>query len=165
MSLGLMGCSRVEVGTEGLRQGYAVFAACMREHGANVGQPVHNADGSVDLPPGEGDLTPREELIEAASKCQPILSARGLPSPGPVVLDAAAMRRLEQQSLAFAGCLRESGIDWPDPVWSAGAITNWEPSSLGVDLAEPRVQQAGKECAEQTDFDPLLAHALADDAG
>lgn len=166
LSVILFGCSStLEPGGRDAQQAYEAFVECMRDHGANVGTPVVQADGSLVLPPGEGALTPRAELIEAAAQCQPILSARGLPSPGPVVLDDGVLRELKQQSVAFASCLRESGIDWPVPSWKGGAITNWDPSTLSVDLADPQVQGAGDACAEKTGFDPLLAHALEDGDG
>ena len=164
LSVVLLGCnSTVEARGGGAQQTYEAFADCMRDQGVNVGKPVVHADGSVAIPPGEGTLTPKAELIDAATRCQPILSARGLPSPGPIVLDEEALEDLKQRSVAFASCLRGSGIDWPVPSWNGGAITNWDPSAVGVDLADPQVREAGDACAKLSGFDPILAHSLEDD--
>lgn len=142
---------------------YEMFADCMREHGANVGSPSVSPDGSVQLPPGDGPMSSLDELGAAASSCQPILSSRGLPPPGPVVLNEDQLEDLQEASVAFAGCLREEGIDWPDPRWEGGAITNWDPDTLGVDITDEAIQRVGEKCSSQTGFDPLLAHAVRDD--
>lgn len=141
---------------------YRAFAECMRGRGANVGVPVLLPDGSVQIPPGDdGAFSSEAELQAAAEMCQPILSARGLPPPGPITLDEQAMEEVRGRSRAFAACLRKSGMDWPDPEWKEGAIVNW--SDLGIDLQDPSTQAKGQECVAETGFDPLLAHAIADE--
>lgn len=142
---------------------YEMFADCLRDHGANVGSPSVSPDGSVQLPPGDGPMSSLDELGSAADSCQPILSSRGLPPPGPIVLSEDQLEDLRRASVAFAGCLREEGIDWPDPEWEGGAIRNWDPDTLGVDITDAATRRSGETCATQTGFDPLLAHAVRDD--
>ncbi|HWH33309.1 MAG TPA: hypothetical protein VNU01_11630 [Egibacteraceae bacterium] len=143
---------------------YDDFADCLRDQGANVGHPVLSPDGSVQLPPGDaGALSSVEELSRAAARCQPILSARGLPPPGPVTLSDHELADLRRRSKAFAGCLRTEGIDWPDPEWDGGAIVNWDPEAVGVDLDDPDVQRIGEDCSARTGFDPMLAHSVDDE--
>lgn len=151
-------------GDEERQAAYDEFADCLRDHGANVGRPTFSPDGSVQLPPAEETpLSSLEELSQAATACQPILSARGLPAPGPIELSDEDLADLRRRSAAFAKCLRTQGVDWPDPEWEGGAIVNWRPEDVGVDIDDADIQQIGGECSARTGFDPMLAHAIRDE--
>ena len=102
------------------------FAKCMREHGIDMPDPVvQQADGSdggetqVAIQVGgdtPGASPPDPKEMEAANKdCQHFMAdAAGTFDP-PSAEDQAKM---QEQALAFAKCMREHGIDMPDPQFS-----------------------------------------------
>ena len=141
---------------------YDAFAECAREHGANVANPILNPDGSVEIPPGDGELSPADELDAASNACQPILSAAGFPPVGPIELSEEELDELKRQASAFATCMRARDVPFPEPEWTGGAITNWDPQTLGIDVTDSDVQSAGEDCGAETGFDARLAHALRD---
>ena len=84
------------------------FAKCMREHGIDMPDPQTNGDGqnSITIEAGEG--RPDENKMKAASDaCRKLLPNGGeIKPPTPEELDK--MRK-------EAKCMREHGIDFPDP--------------------------------------------------
>ncbi len=94
------------------------FAECMRGEGIDFPDPQLEGEGG-----GDGIVTNAEnvveadlEALEAANEvCSPILeeASRSLPE-----IDPEQRAEMEEQSLAFAECMREQGIDFPDPVFS-----------------------------------------------
>ena len=100
------------------------FAKCMREHGIDMPDPVvQKADGSGETQvaiqvggegPGVNKIDPKE--MEAANKdCQHLMADAGGTFNKPSAEDQAKM---QEQTLAFAKCMREHGIDMPDPQFS-----------------------------------------------
>jgi len=93
------------------------FARCMREHGVNVADPQTSGGGAggggVMIEIGDG-IDP-EEMEAAQEACQPLMAdAIGDFEPP----DPEELERMQEQMLAFAKCMREHGIDFPDPVFS-----------------------------------------------
>ncbi|QXV61416.1 hypothetical protein CVV72_33435 [Amycolatopsis sp. TNS106] len=112
------------------------FAKCMREHGIDMPDPQTNGDGqnSITIEAGEG--RPDENKMKAASDaCRKLLPNGGeIKPPTPEELDK--MRK-------EAKCMREHGIDFPDP----------EPSGKGAAIAlgdasgDPKkFEEAAKAC-------------------
>ena len=86
------------------RDAAVAFAKCLREHGVQVADPDDR--GTVTL---GGDEADERALRAAHEACKDKAPAVGLgPSGG---LDAAAQERM----LKFARCMREHGVDMPDP--------------------------------------------------
>ncbi|MEJ7844585.1 MAG: hypothetical protein WKF93_02995 [Acidimicrobiales bacterium] len=93
------------------------FAECMR------GEGIDFPDPQIEGEEGDGIVTNAENLVEADLEaleaanevCSPILeeASRSLPE-----IDPEQRAEMEEQSLAFAECMREQGIDFPDPVFS-----------------------------------------------
>ncbi|WP_433611294.1 hypothetical protein ACQP2P_43860 [Dactylosporangium sp. CA-139114] len=108
------------------------FAKCMREHGVDVPDP--GPDGNIQFDPDAtgGD---RNKAVSAASACQ-----RYLPNGG--TLENLSPQQLEQ-ARAFAKCMREHGVDMPDPDPDTGvsAILN-----SGVDFNSPTFKAAADAC-------------------
>jgi hypothetical protein len=71
----------------------------------------------------------------------------------PPARDDVAERPDEEAELAHAQCMRDHGIDWPDPVFIDGS---WHiRPGEGVDLESPAFIEAEAECARQRgDADP-----------
>ncbi len=81
------------------------FTECMRENGFDMPDPV---GGAIVNEFAAGDL----EVFEAASaECDPILEA----AFGEFELSPEQEAELRDQELAFARCMRDNGLDWPDP--------------------------------------------------
>lgn len=95
---------------------FVEFARCMREHGVDMPDPQPGGGGVVRVGPGPGEgLDPAsEEFREADEACRPILEEAMGEMPEPSPEEQAEMR---DRMLAFARCMREHGVDMPDPTF------------------------------------------------
>jgi hypothetical protein len=134
------------------------FADCMREEGIDMPDPViRRVDGSgggggfnssVDeAGPGDGGPTfdPNSEEFQAAQEaCQHHLDGLEALEPG----DGPQLTPEEEEAfLAFTECMREHGIDMPDP--GAGGAIRIGPGSgsdPGFDPRSEEFQAAEEEC-------------------
>ena len=103
------------------------FARCMREHGVDMPDPEFGGDGFIRVGPGpgadgaaSGEATageptgPPAGFEEADKACRHFLDDLVQDGGGPI--DAEAQDRM----LKFAECMREHGVDMPDPEFSGG---------------------------------------------
>lgn len=115
------------------------FARCMREHGINVPDPQPNSGGAIRI--GGPDERPVDERrLEAAEKaCQPLMQGvLGDPGgPDPAAVDEA---------IKFARCMRQHGIDLPDPSTDGGGIRLELPQ--GVRPGSPQLEAAESACRQ-----------------
>jgi hypothetical protein len=96
------------------------FAKCMRDHGVDMPDPVVQDDsgsgGGVMVQvggPGGDAAVPDRSVMDAANKdCQHFMTdaAGSFDPPSPEELE-----KMKEQALAFAKCMREHGVDMPDP--------------------------------------------------
>lgn len=124
------------------------FSQCMREHGVDVPDPVAvgpgGQSGGFGAVPIGGPNTDPAKLQPAMEACQSLLGQSfGLQG------GAADPAQLDNM-VKFAGCMREHGIDLPDPD-SNGNTTFGGPSSSGVpggnlDPSSPQFQAASEAC-------------------
>ncbi len=91
------------------------FAQCMREHGIDMPDPQVGGNGemSFSIRAGGPDGLDREQLQEAQEACQDLMPT-GLGKPGDIPQEQ------RDAMLAFAQCMREHGIDMPDPQFESG---------------------------------------------
>jgi hypothetical protein len=116
------------------------FAECMRDEGVeDFPDPEISGDGTVKLLPGGVDLDD-PDVQAAQDKCQAILDEGQTTD----TLDEEQQAEQEEQVLAFAQCMREHGIDFPDPDVSGGAVT--PQLGPGVDPNSPEFQDALDAC-------------------
>jgi hypothetical protein len=116
------------------------FAECMRENGIDVPDPKPGRGGILfGGPGGEGPNPDDPKFREAEEKCRKHLEA-ARPELSPE--DEAEFR---DSALKHARCMREHGIDFPDPTFDSrgGATIRMRP---GFDPRDPRVQEAEREC-------------------
>jgi hypothetical protein len=129
------------------------FAECMREHGIDVPDPQPGG-GSIELgrsdgPGGDGPDTqgaiggaPLDlddpDTQRAMEACQDEL---GEAAPE---LSAEDEQEMRDAALRYAQCMREHGIDFPDPDVSGGAVLS-QPGP-GVDPDSPEFQDAMEAC-------------------
>lgn len=131
------------------------FAKCMREHGIDVPDPEVSGEGGIGVAVG-GDKVNEQEMQAALQACDQFLA------------DAAGERReldpeMLDRMVEFASCMREHGIDMPDPTTDGGRImVRGNASSgdgddggegpqtrgdfFGVDPNSPEFQEAQEAC-------------------
>lgn len=125
------------------------FAACMRDNGIeDFPDPRLNADGSVDFGADDRPFADvDDEIAEAAFEaCADELAGVSF-APGGADFDLTA---IEDAFVEFAACMRDEGIDMPDPDFSSfllggdGGI-----SPFGdLDFEDPNVLAAAEECRD-----------------
>ena len=103
------------------------FTDCMREHGIDIevaligedgGRPVKGTTkGSAD-DRGAPDGFDKGAFAAAEKACRPLLPQGGVNGPGGEIDP-----EFQDKMLAFAKCMREHGIDMPDPQFGTGGNT------------------------------------------
>jgi hypothetical protein len=126
------------------------FAKCMREHGVDMADPVAGEGGRVMIgsavtsDSGEVRSTsgPPAGFEEADAACRHFLG--DLIGDGPGQIDPQEQDR----ALKFAKCMRDNGVDMPDPDFSGGGIrmTIGVPGSGGITPDSEVFQAAQKAC-------------------
>lgn len=122
------------------------WAKCMRENGIDIPDPKPQDDGSggqVGLAPGLGGPMPGmdAEAFEAAQEaCAEYAEDMGGEGGGGFTEED------KQQMVDFARCMREQGIDMPDPDLdgSDGAV------GVEIDPSDPDFAAAHEACKEST---------------
>ena len=91
------------------------FAQCMREHGVDMPDPQIGANGemSYSIRGGGPDDLDREQMQEAQEACQDLMPG-GLGKPEDIPQEQ------RDAMLAFAQCMRDHGVDMPDPQFESG---------------------------------------------
>ena len=117
------------------------FAQCMRAHGVDMPDPGSN--GAVTIGGGPGNPVDQATMEAAQRACQSKLPKGGhQPS-------AAEQKQFQDQAIKFARCMRQHGIDMPDPTFSSngsGGGLVQQNLGNGVDPTSPEFQAAQKAC-------------------
>ena len=114
-------------------------AECMRRNGIDVPDP--KPGGGIIINDSEEDP---EKVRQAEEKCRKYLE--DLPAPE---LSPEDEREFRERALAQARCLREHGIDMPDPKFGPNGRVQMELSGE-IPIDDPRFQEADKECREES---------------
>lgn len=143
---------------ETVEEAYMAFTECMREEGVDMPDPEVDADGNIaGIRMGDPDNPTMDvETMRAASEvCQPLLEGFTI-GAGDVDQSAA-----QDSILEFAACMRNHGIDFPDPDFTGGGVTFGGQSGGGAvtagggpgnfDPDDPAVQEAMDVCNEILD--------------
>lgn len=121
------------------------FAQCMREHGVDMPDPEIDDDGLVMIGSGpDGADVSREDMEEAQQACQDLMPAMEEPTE-------KERAEMEDALLEFAECMRDHGIDMPDP--SEGGFigsTDGDEGDVGpaVDFDDPDFKAAQEACGD-----------------
>jgi hypothetical protein len=127
------------------------FARCMREHGVDMPDPEVGEDGGIGISIGADAGSADAPAMEAAQEaCQPALDAAlQQDSRKP---DPAEEARLRENALKFAQCMRDHGVDLPDPTFEGGgrvmARQGGPGDRSGPDPDSPVFEEAQKACAD-----------------
>ena len=121
-------------GSSDPQQAVLAYAKCMRQHGINMADPKLSAGDRVGSLLPEG-VSPDDPKFKAAQQaCQQYLPNGGQPPK--------VSPQQQQQMLAFARCMRQQGIDMPDPTPGGGL------DMRGVDSDTPKFQAAQQACQQ-----------------
>jgi hypothetical protein len=121
------------------------FAACMRDRNIDFPDPTVDAEGNVgfDFAALEGlvDMD-QEELESAFESCVSLLAGVSFG------FERIFETEFQDDVVVFAGCMRENGIDMPDPDFSGitegrQLFPGWEP-----ELGDPDFEAAFEACEE-----------------
>ncbi len=137
-------------------EGALAFARCMREHGIDLPDPQTSGGGMVRITPGEGfdPGDPRARRAQEACRDE-------LPAAGPEDLPADERRELRERALRFTQCLREQGLDAPDPDADGGLRIG---PGQGIDPQDPRFRRAEAACRDRAPV-PVPGPATGDGEG
>ncbi|MFI6299174.1 hypothetical protein ACIBEJ_46815 [Nonomuraea sp. NPDC050790] len=108
------------------------FAQCMRENGVDMDDPAEDGRIVMKAKPG----TDRAKMEKAQQACQKHL--KGVMGDGGQSMDPA--RR--DQMVKFAQCMRENGVDVPDPTANGGIMMTGGPGD------EEKMKKAQESCKE-----------------
>ncbi len=119
------------------------FARCMREHGVDMPDPKVGEDGLVTVGPGEGPTPGQEMQIdpEAEKACRHLLGEGLQDGPG-----GKPDPKEQERALKFARCMREHGVNVPDPKFEGGG-TAFEIGE-GFDPSSPTFKEAQEACKQ-----------------
>jgi hypothetical protein len=113
-----------------------VFTRCMRQHGYDIPDPQMEGNNvGLQLPNFEGQRAPKFQAAWQACR-------RYAPNGGRPERPGAEDR---QRALAFARCMRQHGINLPDPQLTAEGID--QPPAPGVRRDDPKQKAAEQACA------------------
>jgi hypothetical protein len=122
-------------------EAFLEFAECMREHGIDMPDPA-TGEGGLTFEVGEADA---EEFREAEAACRHLIE--DVVEEGVDQIPPEEQERLQEQLLAFAQCMREQGIDFPDPTFGEGGFVEVGPGE-GVDPTDPEFREAEQACRD-----------------
>ncbi len=117
------------------KQAALEFARCMRQHGVDMPDPKFS--GNAIMQNGPTGVKPDDPKFKAAQQaCQKYLPNGGQPTkPNP---------QEQQQMLRFARCMRQHGIDMPDPGSNGGIVVKDGPNTVKPD--DPKFKAAEQAC-------------------
>jgi hypothetical protein len=126
------------------------FARCMREHGVDMPDPQVDEGGRMRFEArGAGPGAGEEDFAKAHEACQDLLG-----EAGPQNLSPEDRKAMQDAMVAYARCMREHGIDMPDPDPETGGIVvhgGKEASSSAADPRSPEFKAAERECRKHTE--------------
>jgi hypothetical protein len=127
-------------GSKDFKQAALDFARCMRQHGIDMPDPQFNGKGiTQEFSARSGGKGPDDPAFKAAQQaCQKYLPNGGQPpKPSP---------QQQQQLLAFARCMRQHGINVPDPNPNGGGIVVKGGPGTRANPDDPTFKAAQQAC-------------------
>ena len=129
-------------------EGVLDFAQCMREEGVNFPDPTFDIDGNPQF--DNLEIENEEEFENAFENCEDILR-NALPEQ--FDLDPEVEAALVDASLEFSQCMREQGIDFPDP--KPGEFGFFAFRDADIDFTSEAVQNAFEICQPENPLEDL----------
>lgn len=127
------------------------WAGCLRDNGIEVTDPVFDAAGvmvgGLEFEGGK-DAGPKDakggEFLAASEACNEFLVGADSKT------DPALREEQTEAALRFAVCMREQGLDFPDP---APEGTTFEGADVKIDKESAEFQAAFEVCGDSLDLD------------
>ncbi len=129
-------------------EGILEFAQCMREEGIDFPDPTFDIDGNPQF--DNLEIENEEEFERAFENCEDILR-NALPEQ--FDLDPEVEAALVDASLEFSQCMRDQGIDFPDP--KPGEFGFFAFRDAGIDFSSEDVQEAFEICQPENPLENL----------
>ena len=129
-------------------EGVLEFAQCMREEGINFPDPTFDIDGNPQF--DNLEIENEEEFERAFENCEDILR-NALPEQ--FDLDPEVEAALVDASLEFSQCMRDEGIDFPDP--KPGEFGFFAFRDADIDFESEDVQKAFEICQPENPLENL----------
>ena len=129
-------------------EGVLEFAQCMREEGINFPDPTFDIDGNPQF--DNLEIENEEEFESAFENCEDILR-NALPEQ--FDLDPEVEAALVDASLEFSKCMRDQGIDFPDP--KPGEFGFFAFRDANIDFSSEAVQDAFEICQPENPLENL----------
>tara|TARA_B100001123_G_C15272441_1_gene1010829 strand:+ start:904 stop:1428 length:525 start_codon:yes stop_codon:yes gene_type:complete len=120
-------------------EGLLSFARCMREEGLDFPDPSFDSEGNPEFT--DFDIEDQDVFEAAFVNCEDILRDA---FPNEFDLDPEVQAALYDASLEFAQCMREEGLDFPDP--KPGEFGFFAFRDAEVDFNDPAFQNAFEIC-------------------
>ena len=127
----------------------AKFAECMREQGVDVPDPTTDENGATGfaIDPETDVSGSRDDFEDADKKCRPILA-----NAEPPEISDEDQQEMQESALAFAECMREHGIDVPDPHFDEEGSVSIDVGGPGSDMdpedPSPAFEKAQEQCED-----------------
>lgn len=112
------------------------FARCMRENGIDMPDPGSGAGGAIQI---GGDGLDADKMQAAFEACRQYM---GTAAEGPLAMDP----EMQDKLIEFAGCMRDNGVDFPDPDFSGGGGSISIGGPGGIDPSSSEFQAAQEAC-------------------
>jgi hypothetical protein len=107
----------------------------MREHGVDMEDPGAGGELRLEIRPGN------RKKVEAAQK-----ACEGLLENARPKLSEEQQAEMQEAMLAFAKCMRQHGIDMPDPKFGEDGMMSQQVGKGDVNPDDPRFKEAAKAC-------------------
>lgn len=134
---------------DSLRDATLNYARCMRANGVDMPDPKTDENGvTIESSGGgaglDGGGVPSSRVLDAERKCR-----KHMDGVKPPQLSPEQSRQFRQQALAHARCMRENGVDFPDPQFSEdGGVLIDGRSGSGLDPTSPTFKRADEKCRD-----------------
>jgi hypothetical protein len=139
-----------ELSEAALEEGRVEMSECLREHGVDVPDPVAGEKGLMLQKSGKGaggggvnlDDPATQEALEA---CEDEVDFK------PPEMSPEQEEEMKDNMLAFAQCMREHGVDMPDPEFEGGGKVKMRIGGPdgAPDLDGPAFEAAQEACQEE----------------
>lgn len=122
------------------------YAECMRDNGIDMPDPEFTGDGGMMMTMGaaEGEGPDPEDYEAADEECAHFMEE----ARSNIEIDPEQQAEMQEQMLEFAECMREQGIDMPDPQFDENGGMTMQVGEPGDEDAGPRSDEEFAEASE-----------------
>jgi hypothetical protein len=139
------GDSKKQPSQQDTEAAFRQFAQCMREHGIDMQDPtVNGRQGNIILG-SPGAPIDKTKVDAAQQACQHFIDSVVQGRKRDV--DPAEEAKMRDRALKFSKCMRDHGIDMPDPEFQSGGRVSQHFGS-GANPNDPKFQNAQNACAK-----------------